>query len=182
MQPFGRTRYEPTNWGVCPFGGELGPHLTQCGQGQGLPACQVSSWSIQPFGHNTPTSQTGIQVRTGQRTDSIVRTDLQTVAQKWLPWQCQLPLEPQNRLCLHQIAWSRKPTPGIKQRFASYHVTEVIARRKPKSGCHGNIPCVQDINNICYLSADHTSPLYNQLPRGFEWSADRMQILLILCT
>ena len=38
--------------------GELGPHLTQCGQGWGLTACQVSSWSIQLFGHNTPTSQT----------------------------------------------------------------------------------------------------------------------------
>jgi len=33
-------------------GGELGPHLTQCCQGQ------VSSWSIQQFGHNTPTLQT----------------------------------------------------------------------------------------------------------------------------
>jgi len=43
--------------------GELGAHLTQCGQGRGLPARQVSSWSIQPFGHNTPTSQTD---RTGQ--------------------------------------------------------------------------------------------------------------------
>jgi len=32
------------NWGGCaPLGeGELGPHLTQCGQGRGLPACQVS--------------------------------------------------------------------------------------------------------------------------------------------
>jgi len=28
------------------WGGELGPHLTQCGKGRGLPACQVSSWSI----------------------------------------------------------------------------------------------------------------------------------------
>jgi len=28
---------------------ELGPHLTQCGQCRDLPACQVSSWSIQPF-------------------------------------------------------------------------------------------------------------------------------------
>ena len=29
-------------------------YLTQCGQGRGLPPCQVSSssWSIQPFGHN----------------------------------------------------------------------------------------------------------------------------------
>jgi len=39
--------------------GELGPHLTQCGQGRDLPACQVSSSSIQPFGHSAPTSQTG---------------------------------------------------------------------------------------------------------------------------
>jgi len=26
------------NWGLCPFGRELGPHLAECGQG--LPACQ----------------------------------------------------------------------------------------------------------------------------------------------
>ena len=36
---------------LCPFPWEeLGPHLTQCGLGQGLP-----TWSIQPFGHNTLT-------------------------------------------------------------------------------------------------------------------------------
>ena len=34
------------------FLGELGPHLTQCGLGRGLPPCQVASGSIQPFGHN----------------------------------------------------------------------------------------------------------------------------------
>jgi len=65
--------------------GELGPHLTQCGQGRGLPACQVSSWSIQSFGHSTPTSQTGQtgQDRTDrQRSDSIGRTVSQTVVQK----------------------------------------------------------------------------------------------------
>jgi len=65
-------------------GGEVGPYLTQCGQGWGLPACQVLSWSVQPFGHNTPTSQTDRY--TGQtdrqRTDSIGRTVLQVVAQK----------------------------------------------------------------------------------------------------
>jgi len=33
--------------------GELGPHLTQCRLGRGLPLCQVASWSVQPFGHNT---------------------------------------------------------------------------------------------------------------------------------
>jgi len=43
--------------GVPLFMEELGLHLTQCGLGRGLPPCQVSSWSIQPFGYNTPTSQ-----------------------------------------------------------------------------------------------------------------------------
>ena len=56
--------------GLCPLFGELGPHLTQCRLGRGLPPCQVSSWSVQPFGHNTPTSQTDKQ--TGQRSDSIL--------------------------------------------------------------------------------------------------------------
>jgi len=51
------------NWGWCApiFEGEWGPHLTQCGLGRGLPPRQVSSWSIQPFGHNTPMSQTDRQ-------------------------------------------------------------------------------------------------------------------------
>jgi len=53
--------------------GELGSDLTQCGQGRGLPACQVSSWSVKPFRHNTPTLQTDRQDRKGhrQRSDSI---------------------------------------------------------------------------------------------------------------
>jgi len=41
--------------GCCaPFfwGGELGPHLTQCGMGRGLPLYPVSSSSIKPFGYN----------------------------------------------------------------------------------------------------------------------------------
>jgi len=48
------------NWrALCPFwSGELGPHLRQCVRGRGLPACQVSSWSIQPFGHSALTLQT----------------------------------------------------------------------------------------------------------------------------
>jgi len=89
MQPFGRNGYRPKIGGLCPFrGGELGPHLTQCGQGRGLPACQVSSWFVKPFGHNTPTSQSDRQDRQGS--DSIGRTVLQTVAQKWMaPWKTQ---------------------------------------------------------------------------------------------
>ena len=50
-------------------GAELGPHLTQCRLGRGLPPYQVASWFIQPFGHNTPTSQTDRQHRR-ERTDS----------------------------------------------------------------------------------------------------------------
>jgi len=38
--------------------GELGSHLTQCHLGRGLPPYQMASWSIQSFGHNTPTLQT----------------------------------------------------------------------------------------------------------------------------
>jgi len=49
---------------------------------------------------------------------------------KWLPLKC--PLEPRNRLCLHRIAWPRKPTSRIKQRVDSYHTTEVIAHRNQK--------------------------------------------------
>ena len=49
-------------------------------------------------------------------------------SQKWLPWQ--RPLAPRNQLCLHRIAWPRKPTPRIKQCVASYHTTEVTAHRK----------------------------------------------------
>jgi len=59
-------------------------------------------------------------------------------SQKWLPWQH--PLEPRNPQCLHRIAWPWKPTPRIKQRVASYHTTKVIAHRKAKRGCHGNVP------------------------------------------
>jgi len=69
------------NGGAVPFwGGEVGSHLIQCGQGRGLPACQVSSGCIQPFDHSAPTLQTDRTDR--QRTDSIGRTVLQTVAPK----------------------------------------------------------------------------------------------------
>ena len=54
----------------------MGSHPTQCG----LLACQVSSWSVHPFGHSARTSQTDRTDR--QRTYSIGRTVLQTVAQK----------------------------------------------------------------------------------------------------
>ena len=45
------------NWGLCPLGGAGSPSITMC-PCRGLPPCQVPSWSIQPFGHNTRMSQT----------------------------------------------------------------------------------------------------------------------------
>jgi len=51
--------------------GELGPHLTQCGRSRGLPAGEVSSWSVWPFGHNTSMSHR----ETDRQTD---RTDRET--------------------------------------------------------------------------------------------------------
>jgi len=76
----GHNRHGPKIGGCARLGdgdGELGPHVTHCVQGRGLLACQVSS--VQPFGHNTSTSQTGQTER--QRSDSIGRTVLQTVTQ-----------------------------------------------------------------------------------------------------
>jgi len=53
-RPFGHNRHGPKRGRCAPFRGGrgLGPHLTQCGWGWGLPAYQVAFWSIQPFGHN----------------------------------------------------------------------------------------------------------------------------------
>jgi len=46
-RPFGHNRHGPKSGGCCaPFRGELGPHLTQCRLGWGLPPYQVASWSI----------------------------------------------------------------------------------------------------------------------------------------
>jgi len=60
-----------------------GLHLTQCGLGRGLPPYQVASWSTQPrFGTVHQRCKTDRQTYK-QRTDSIGRTVLQTVAPKW---------------------------------------------------------------------------------------------------
>jgi len=50
--------------GLCPFLGWARSPSNTMWPGRGLPPCQVSSWSIQLFGHNTPTSQTDRQDRT----------------------------------------------------------------------------------------------------------------------
>jgi len=67
-------------WAVPLWGGDLGPHLTQCGQGRGY---MLSFIWIRPTiwpQYTNETGQTDRQDR--QRSDSIGRTVLQTVAQK----------------------------------------------------------------------------------------------------
>ena len=61
VQQFGHNSHGPKLGGLLrPFlWGDLGRHLTQCHLGVGLPLYWVASWSIQLFGHNTPTLQTG---------------------------------------------------------------------------------------------------------------------------
>jgi len=68
--------------GCAPLGeGEMGIHLTQCGQGRGLPACQLPSFIlIHPTVWPQYTNVADRQDR--QRSDSVGRTVLQTVAQK----------------------------------------------------------------------------------------------------
>jgi len=65
------------------LGRELGPNITQCGLGRGLPPTSTPSGIlIHPaVGDNTPTLQIG-QTGTVQQSDGIGQTVLQTVAQK----------------------------------------------------------------------------------------------------
>jgi len=50
IQSFGHNRHGPRIRGLCPFflGGELGPHLAQCGVGRGLPVvgCMVQRYNV----------------------------------------------------------------------------------------------------------------------------------------
>jgi len=49
----GHNRYGPKEGATVPLSRrELGPSLTQCGLGRRLLPYHVTSWSIQPFGHN----------------------------------------------------------------------------------------------------------------------------------
>jgi len=71
MQPFRRDGYGPKIWRGCsPLGErELGPHLTQCGQGRGLPAAKFqldpSNRLATIHQRHRQTDRTG-QDRTGQ--------------------------------------------------------------------------------------------------------------------
>ena len=79
------------NGGLCLFSGGAGSPSNTVWPCQGLPPYQVSSWSIQPFGHNTPTSQTDRTDRqTGQQYDSISQTFYKRSPQNQFPFSSQL--------------------------------------------------------------------------------------------
>jgi len=79
-------------WGAAVGAGSpLGPHLTQCGLGRGLPLYQVTSWSIQPFGHNCRNAtllRVGILFRTIFIPSLVVKTF--TVCVYWVIARYQL--------------------------------------------------------------------------------------------
>jgi len=126
------------------WGGELGLHLTQCGQGRGIPACQVSSWSVKPLGHNTPTLQTDRQERTDrQRSDSIGRTVLQTVAQNanniGTKWQKYI----KAHLNLKKIETNQKSTLGTAHVCACHcaHLSYTIGLQGKGLVFHSMLNC-----------------------------------------
>ena len=85
MQPFGRNRYGPKIGGLCPFsGGKAGSPPNTMWPGP-RPTCMPSfiliRQTVWPQYTNVTDRQTDRQDR--QRTDSIGRTVLQTVAQKF---------------------------------------------------------------------------------------------------
>ena len=97
------------NWvgAVPPWGGGVGSPSNIMWPGWGLPACQVSSWFVQPYGHSARTLQTDRQTdrqQTGQHSDSIGQTVLQTVAQKYYNKLKQLKKPRFGRL-LRPLAW-----------------------------------------------------------------------------
>ena len=57
----GRANWAEKVGAAVPLSVQGAPHLTQCRLGRGLPPYQLASWSIQPFGYNTPTSPTDRQ-------------------------------------------------------------------------------------------------------------------------
>jgi len=87
MQPFGRNRYGPNiGFGLCPFGGEGAGSPSNTVWPGPRPTCMLSfiliRQTVWPQYTNVTDRQT-VQDRTDrQRSDSIGRTVLQTVAQK----------------------------------------------------------------------------------------------------
>jgi len=133
---------------LCPFPlGELGPHLTQHCLGQGLPPYQVVSWSIQPFGHNTPMLQTD-------------RTDNGPVAQRELLFvSCNG--RPKTEHCgSDSIYWQAKlyhlysPTALSKTALTLYSKKLLACYRESRKPATETV--VVDLANSLLLSVNHT--------------------------
>jgi len=67
-----------------------------------------------------------------------------------LPWQ--QPLDTWSQLCLHRIAWPRKPTPRIKQRVTTYHNNQNYSQSKAKNWLPWQRPSA------------HVDPIWHMIP------------------
>ena len=113
---------------------------------------------------------------------SSVRVHLQLMqSQNWLPWQ--RPLDPRSRVCLHWIAWPRKPTPRIKQRVASCHTAEVMSIQSlpappPHQGDSRSQRWVGDPHHVwcgrAHIAADWRYCFrFPDFPRSREWRGSK---------
>jgi len=120
---FGHNRHRQRSGGdtVSLSVGELGPHLTQCGLGQGLPPYQVASRSIQPFGHN----------RYGPRIGGCApfwgaRSPSDTMSPG--PWPTKWHFDPSNRFAtIHQR--------HRQNRTDNNSIARTIYKQSPKNQC-----------------------------------------------
>jgi len=109
-----------------PWGGGLGPHLTQTRLGRGLSPYRVASWCIQPFGHNRngPKIGEGAPPRFGQRALGLHLT------QSRLGWRlrpCQVPassIQPFGRDKHGPKVWGALRPPPLLGRGRGPHLTQ----------------------------------------------------------
>jgi len=140
------------------FVGELGPHLTQCSLGRGLPLYQVASWSIQPFGHNRHGSKIGgcASFGTGARSPSNTM------------WPGPRPPSIPSGILIHPTVWPQYiNVTNNRQRFNSYG--EPFYKRSPKNLL--NVTKSTDV--ICGLVSREKTARPHRSTAGYTWKAEK---------
>ena len=110
--------------GAVPLWGELGSHVTQCGLGLGLSLCQVASWSIQPFGHNTWAEKRGGE---GAAVPSFFRLDrppYNNVAWAEAYLRMKWHLDQTCRLATTDMGWKLRGCAPLRRGGAGPHLTQ----------------------------------------------------------
>ena len=123
-------RHRPKSGDAVPlFGGEIRPHLTQCGLVQGLSSYQVASWSIQRFGHITPMLQADRTGQTGQtgQTDNCPMAFQKSQVERVIK-QSTLPIETWCNISVHDGQTDAEPETS---HYCSRDRLELSARSRP---------------------------------------------------